>query len=127
MTGNLFLRTSIIFLFIGMGLGAYMGATHDFTQTPTHAHINLVGGVWMFLAGLFYNAHPNLSRRAILIHYCLAVLGFVVFVPGIWGAQIQAPWFEPVVMAGTLLTLAQMLFFAVMIFIGTGKPKTTAP
>jgi len=121
MNGNLFIRTSIVFLIIGMCLGAYMGGTHDFTQMPTHAHINLVGGVWMFLAGLFYNTHPGLSRRAIMIHYVLAVLGFVVFVPGIWGAQINAPWFEPVVGAGTVLTLIQMLYFAVMVFIGTGK------
>ncbi|HTN04433.1 MAG TPA: hypothetical protein VL132_21260, partial [Planctomycetaceae bacterium] len=32
-------------------------------EMPTHAHLYLVGGVLMFLAGLFYNGHPQLSRR----------------------------------------------------------------
>ena len=126
MNGNLFLRTGIVFLLIGMGLGAYMGGTHDFTQMPTHAHINLVGGVWLFLAGLFYNAHPSLSRRAIMIHYLIAVVGFLIFIPGIWGAQINAPWFGPVVGIGSILTLIQMVYFAAMVFIATGKPAMKA-
>ena len=121
MTGNLFLRTSVVFLCIGIMLGMYMGGTHDFTQMPTHAHLNLVGGVWLFLAGLFYNSHPELSRRAILIHYALAVIGLLIFIPGIWGAQIRAAWAEPVVGIGSVLTALQIVFFAVMVFIGTNR------
>ena len=79
MNGNIFLRTSVVFLCIGIGLGLYMGGTHDFTQMPTHAHLNLVGGVLMFLAGLFYNTHPQLSRKVTLIHYAIAVIGLVIF------------------------------------------------
>ena len=124
MIGNLFLRTSVVFLCCGVALGVYMGSTETFTQMPTHAHINLVGGVWMFLAGLFYNAHPKLSSKLTLSHYVLAVVGFVVFIPGIWGAQIQAPWFGPVVGIGSILTAAQILFFAVNVFLATGKSKS---
>jgi NADH:ubiquinone oxidoreductase subunit 6 (subunit J) len=121
MTGNIFLRTSVVFLCIGITLGMYMGGTHDFTQMPTHAHLNLVGGVWLFLAGLFYNGHPQFSRRAILIHYVIAVIGLLIFIPGIWGAQIRAPWAEPVVGIGSVLTAIQIVFFTVMVFIGTGR------
>ncbi|MFT4076395.1 MAG: hypothetical protein QM647_12795 [Asticcacaulis sp.] len=121
MNGNLFLRTSVVFLCIGIVLGLFMGATEDFTQAPTHAHINLVAGVWMFLAGLYYNAHPHTSRKAIAIHYWLTVAGLVFFIPGIWGAQIRTPWFIPVIGIGSLLTTAQIVFFAVMVFRGTGK------
>lgn len=123
MVGNLFLRTSVVFLLIGVALGMYMGATETFTQAPTHAHINLVGGVWMFLAGLFYNAHPHLSKKLTLSHYVLAVIGLLVFIPGIWGAQIQAKWFVPVIGIGSALTALQILFFAINVFIATGKPK----
>ena len=121
MTGNIFLRTSVVFLCIGITLGMYMGGTHDFTQMPTHAHLNLVGGVLMFLAGLFYNGHPQISRKMTLIHYVIAVIGLVIFIPGIWGAQIQASWAEPVVGIGSVLTAVQIVYFAVMVFIGTGK------
>ena len=121
MNGNIFLRTGMVFLVVGIGLGLYMGAQHDFVQAPTHAHINLLGGVWLFLAGLFYNAHPQISKRLTTIHYYLAVIGLLIFVPGIWGAQIQAPWLEPVIGIGSTLTAAQLLYFTVMVFIGTGK------
>ncbi|MGN6207153.1 hypothetical protein [Asticcacaulis sp.] len=121
MTGNIFLRTSVVFLCIGIVLGVYMGATENFTQMPTHAHINLVAGVWMFLAGLFYNAHPGLSRKAIAFHYWLALVGLLLFIPGIWGAQTQASWYKPVVGIGSIVTAAQIVFFAVMVFQGTGK------
>lgn len=127
MNGNIFLRTSVVFLCIGIGLGLYMGGTHDFIQMPTHAHLNLVGGVLMFLAGLFYNSQPHLSRKMTLIHYALAVIGLAVFIPGIWGAQIQAAWAGPVAGIGSVLTAVQIVFFAVMVFIGTGKkPVLTA-
>ncbi|EGF93022.1 tonB-dependent receptor [Asticcacaulis biprosthecium C19] len=125
MNGNVFLRTSAVFLCIGIGIGVYMGATHDFVQAPTHAHLNLVGGVWMFLAGLFYNAHPQVSKRLTTIHYALSVLGLALFIPGVYGAQIQAPWYEPVVGIGSVLTAAQILMFTVLIFLATGKK--TAP
>ena len=121
MNGNIFLRTSVVFLCIGIVLGMYMGGTHDFTQMPTHAHLNLVGGVLMFLAGLFYNGHPQLSRKMTLIHYFIAVIGLVIFIPGIGGAQMRAAGAEPVVGIGSLLTAIQIIFFAVMVFLGTGK------
>ncbi|MGZ3306056.1 MAG: hypothetical protein ACXU8U_09385, partial [Asticcacaulis sp.] len=104
----------------------FMGAKEDFTQAPTHAHINLVGGVWMFLAGLFYNAHPQLSRRAVMIHYGLTVIGLLAFIPGIAGAQVHAPWYAATVGVGGLLTAISLLYFAVMVFIGTGKAKSAA-
>lgn len=121
MNGNIFLRTSVVFLCLGVALGVFMGATENFAQMPTHAHINLVAGVWMFLAGLYYNATPSLSRKAIMAHYWLALVGLLLFIPGIWGAQSQAAWYKPVVGIGSLLTAAQMVFFTVMVFLGTGK------
>jgi hypothetical protein len=126
MNGNLFLRTSVVFLTIGVGLGVYMGAKHDFLQAPTHAHLNLVGGVWMFLAGLFYNAHPQISKRLTTIHYVLAMLGLALFIPGIYGARIEAPWSVPVVGAGSVLSALQILMFAVLVFLGTGKKPVAA-
>lgn len=121
MTGNIFLRTSVLFLLCGMGFGAFMGATHDFTLAPVHAHNNLVGGVLMFLAGLYYNAHPQLSPKLVAGHYAVAMLGVLLLVPGIYGSLTQAPWAAPVVGAGSVITVLSMLYFVVMVFLGTGK------
>jgi hypothetical protein len=77
MTGNAFLRTSVIFLCIGILLGVFRGATEDFTQ-----------------------ARPHLSRKVISIHYWLAAAGLLFFIPGIWGAQII--FFAVMVFLGTV-------------------------
>jgi hypothetical protein len=121
MTGNIFLRTGMLFLLCGITLGLYMGIKEDFTFAPAHAHLNLVGGVWMFLIGLFYNAHPHLSRKAIAVHYGLNVVAVPIFFAGIAGAQIHAAWYGPVVGIGSILAAASFIFFTVMVFIGTGK------
>lgn len=121
MIGNLFLRTSVLFLMAGLALGMFMGTHEDFTQVPVHVHLNLVGGVWMFLAGLFYNAHPHISRKAIAAHYGLAVIGMPLFAIGLWGADIQAKWFLPFVITGSSLSTLALVTFAVLVFIGTGK------
>jgi len=121
MPGNLFLRTSVVFLVIGVALGMFMGIKQDFVQAPTHAHLNLIGGVWMFLAGLFYNAHPHLSRKAVLIHYGLAVIAILTFVPGLYGVNASLPWGEKAVMVGATLAAIQFVYFAVMVFIGTAR------
>lgn len=121
MTGNLFLRTSVILLIFGMGVGIYMGINEDFTYAPVHAHLNLAGGVMMFVAGLFYNSRPGLSSRAIGVHYAIQLLGALMLPLGIYGSISKAAWFIPVVGIGSLLTFVAMIFFAVMVFLGTKK------
>ena len=63
MISSLFLRFAIIFAITGMALGIYMGVAQDHSLTPVHAHINLVGWVSMFLAGLFYRAYPQMRNE----------------------------------------------------------------
>lgn len=126
MNGNIFLRTGVVILAVGMCLGIYMGMHEDFTLTPVHAHTNLAGGVLMCIAGLFYNSRPGLSGRLTAIHYVLQLVGVVLLVAGIFGSITHQPWFGPVVGLGSLLTVAAMLFFVFMVFKGTGKNATAA-
>ena len=121
MTGKLFLRTSVIILAVGMGLGIYMGITEDFTFAPAHAHLNLAGGVLMFLAGLFYNSRPELSPRLATGHYIVSLLGAILLPAGIAGSVVKAGWAVPVVGAGSVLTFVAMLVFIFAVFKGTGN------
>lgn len=121
MTGNIFLRTSVLFLICGMSFGAYMGGVHDFTFAPAHAHNNLIGGVLMFLFGLYYNAHPQLPSKLVTAHYFVALAGVLLIVPGIYGSIAQLPWAAPVVGLGSVITVISMLFFAYMVFKGTAR------
>jgi uncharacterized membrane protein YiaA len=117
----------MIFLMAGVGLGMFMGMHEDFVHTPVHVHLNLVGGVWMFLAGLFYNAHPDVSRKAMAAHYGLAVVGMPLFAVGLWGADIQAKWYLPFVIGGSTLSTLALLTFTVMVFVGTHRKAVAQP
>ena len=59
---NTFLRLSVLFVVLGVSLGYWMGATHNFIVSPVHAHINLLGWVSMFLYGLFYRVFPEAAQ-----------------------------------------------------------------
>ena len=121
MTGNVFLRTSVIFLTCGVVLGMKMGMTEDFLQAPTHAHLNLVGGVWMFLAGLFYTAHPQISPRLIGAHYLLHVVGMIGFAVGLYGKLAGAAWGEAPLIAGSTMTALALVLFAAIVWMATGR------
>ncbi|MDB5666067.1 MAG: hypothetical protein JWS11_2610 [Cypionkella sp.] len=121
MNGNMFLRTSMVFLSIGVVLGMKMGISQDFSQTPTHAHLNLIGGVWMFLAGLFYNANPQISSRLSGAHYLLSVVGIVGFIVGLYSEMSGQTWGEVPLMLGSTLTAVSLVLFAVIVFVGTRR------
>ncbi len=63
---NWFLSLGATWLTIGMGWGLHMGASHDFTYAPVHAHLNLVGGVLHLVFGIAYKLWPNLKARPLL-------------------------------------------------------------
>lgn len=116
MNGNAFLRASVVLLLVGVLIGMYMGMTHNFIASPAHAHLNLVGGVLMFLAGLFYTSRPDIPPRALAVHFVLHLLGGVLLPIGIYGQVTQQAWGGPVVGAGSLLTLLAMLVFTFNVF-----------
>lgn len=111
-----FQRTGVVFLLLGMILGMKMGMTEDFTLAPVHTHLNLAGGVLLFLAGLFYASRPDIPRGLVTLHFWLHGPGAALLVVGIYGAVTQAAWFGPVVGTGAVLVLLGMLVFAWNVF-----------
>ena len=116
MKGMLFMRTGIVLLLVGIVMGMAMGAREDFTYAPVHAHLNLVGGVLMMVAGLFYNARPDLAGRRMAAHYVTHALGAVLLPLGIYGSISGQSWAGPVVGTGSLLTLVALILFAINLF-----------
>ncbi|QBB70315.1 cytochrome-c oxidase [Pseudolysobacter antarcticus] len=53
-----FLKIAALYLVAGMSLGAYMGATENFTLAPVHAHVNLLGFMIPTLVGLIGLVRP---------------------------------------------------------------------
>jgi len=48
--GIVWLKLSVVYLIIGIGMGIAMGASQNFTLRPVHAHVNLIGWTTMALA-----------------------------------------------------------------------------
>lgn len=112
----LFQRTAMVFLLVGLCLGMRMGMSQDFSLVPVHTHLNLAGGVLMFLAGLFYATRPDIPGWAVRLHYWLHLGGATLLVVGIYGAVTHAAWYGPVVGIGAVGVLLAMLVFAWNVF-----------
>jgi cbb3-type cytochrome oxidase subunit 1 len=110
-TDRLFFGLGIVAALAGMLLGLHMAGSEDFTLSPVHAHVNLVGWVSMALFGLAYRAGIARNDRWARVHFWVAAAGTVVMPIGIavfllGGAHAGA-------LIGSLLTLASMLLFGV--------------
>ena len=66
MIGLLMMRVSVVLLSDWIALeGIEMGVRQDFALAPAHAHLNLVGGVLLFVFGLYYRLVPGAGASAL--------------------------------------------------------------
>jgi hypothetical protein len=124
MVSKWFLRSGVLFALAGMGIGIFMAASHDHTLTPVHAHVNLLGWVTMFLAGLFYALRPECQTKMAIVHLALSVVGLLILTPGLVGALEGYGWGEPLAGIGSVLTLLAALLFATIVFRATATSGT---
>jgi len=120
--------TAVVLFVLGVGLGIYMGASHDFRLVHVHAHINLLGWVALGIAGLLYALYPRLQQGWMAHgHYWLHTVGLLVFMGGFaWNALAGAQQMLPVA-AGATMVSAGVLLFATNVFLrlrmtGSGAP-----
>jgi UDP-N-acetylmuramyl pentapeptide phosphotransferase/UDP-N-acetylglucosamine-1-phosphate transferase len=73
------LRIAGLYLVAGITLGIVMAASHDHSQMPLHAHLNLLGWVTLGLVGLWYRVQPEASKTLLArIHFTLHNLALPV-------------------------------------------------
>ena len=68
MIGSLMICLSAVVLLVGMLAGIAMGIQQNFMLAPAHAHLNLIGGVLLFLFGepvTCFTPHPVPSKTPI--------------------------------------------------------------
>ena len=128
---NLLLRVSVTLLMVGLTLGMAMGIKQNFLLAPAHAHLNLVGFVLMFAAGIYYRLVPEAAEGFLpRLQAGLHVLGAVVFPGGLALMLIYGPHLEPLVIAGASIAFIAMALFAVVVFRTTAAGRValrTAP
>lgn len=121
---QLYFKTAIIFLIVGIAAGIHMSISGDHGVTGAHAHINLLGWVTMALFGTYFAFEPDKARwRLARIQYGVYTLGVVVMMPSLYFMLMGNPALEPLVAVSSLVVFAGVLLFAVVIF---SSKKTVA-
>jgi hypothetical protein len=117
MIGPLMMCVSVLILLAGMLAGIVMGITQDFALAPAHAHLNLIGGVLLFMFGLYYRVVPaaGTSRLARLQGW-LHIIGAVVFPAGVAIVILRGEALVAIPIVGSLIVLAAIALFAVIVF-----------
>jgi hypothetical protein len=117
MIGPLMMCLSVVVLLVGMLAGIAMGIAQNFVLAPAHAHLNLIGGVLLFLFGLYYRLVPAAGTTTIAkVQGWLHMVGAILFPAGVAAVLLKGPSVEAAPIAGSLLVVAAMALFAVIVF-----------
>jgi formate/nitrite transporter FocA (FNT family) len=117
MIGPLMMCVSTVILLAGMLAGIVMGIKQDFALAPAHTHLNLVGGVLLFLFGLYYRLIPAAGTdRLAKVQGWLHMIGAIVFPAGVAIVILKGESLVAIPIAGSLIVVAAMALFAVIVF-----------
>jgi peptidoglycan/LPS O-acetylase OafA/YrhL len=117
MIGSLMMRVSVVILVIGMLWGIEMGIRQDFAMAPAHAHFNLVGGVLLFLFGLYYRLVPQAGASALAtVQGWLHIVGAIVFPIGVAIVISKGESMIAVPIIGSLVVVMAVVLFAAIVF-----------
>ncbi|HVX76362.1 MAG TPA: hypothetical protein VHB49_09550 [Bradyrhizobium sp.] len=117
MIGSLMMCVSVLILLVGMLAGIVMGIEQDFALQPAHAHLNLVGGVLLFLFGLYYRLFPAAGKSALAkVQGWLHIVGGILFPAGVAVVILKGDSYVAFPIVGSLIVVAAMALFAVVVF-----------
>lgn len=117
MIGSMMMCMSVVILLIGMLAGIVMGIEQNFTLAPAHAHLNLIGGVLLFLFGLYYRLVPAAGTTTLAkVQGWLHMIGAILFPAGVAVVLLKGPSFEVAPIVGSLIVVVAMALFAVIVF-----------
>lgn len=117
MVAPLMMGVSVLLLLCGMVAGILMGMTQNFAMAPAHAHLNLIGGVLLFLYGLYYRVVPEAAAMPLArIQGYTHIAGAILFPIGIAIVLTRGPSAEVFPILGSLIVLAATIMFAIIVF-----------
>ena len=117
MIGSLMMRVSVVLLLIGLLWGIEMGVRQDFALAPAHAHLNLVGGVLLFVFGLYYRLVPGAGAGPLAkVQGWLHIVGAIVFPLGIALVLVKGESLVAIPIIGSLIVLLAVALFAAIVF-----------
>ena len=100
-----------------MALGVVMGLGENFALQPAHAHLNLLGGVLLFLFGLYYRMVPAAGAMTLAkVQGWLHIIGGILMPLGVAVVITHGTGFIAFPIVGSLIMLAATGLFAVVVF-----------
>ena len=116
MIGSLMMCVGVVVLLVGMLAGIAMGVQQDFTLAPAHAHLNLVGGVLLFLFGLYYRLVPAAGKSMLAkVQGWLHIAGAILFPAGVAIVILKGTSFIAAPVVGSLIAVVAVALFAVIV------------
>lgn len=122
---QLFFKTAIVFLILGIGMGLQMSISGSHSVIGAHAHTNLLGWVTMALFGAYYGLNPKkaMSRLANL-HYWGYTVSVAVMAPSLYALYSGYTAVEPLLAVSSITAFLSVLLFAFIVF---SAEKQAAP
>ena len=117
MIGSLMMCVSVVVLLVGMLGGIVMGIEQDFALAPARTHLNLIGGVMLFLFGLYYRLVPAAGTSGLAkVQGWLHIVGAILFPAGVAVVILKGASFIAAPIIGSLIVTAAMALFMVIVF-----------
>ncbi|TMJ46771.1 MAG: hypothetical protein E6G85_30200 [Alphaproteobacteria bacterium] len=117
MIGSLMMCVSAVILLAGMLAGIVMGIKQDFALAPAHAHLNLIGGVLLFLVGLYYRLIPAAGSSTLAkVQGWLHMIGAIAFPVGVAVVILKGEALVAIPIGGSLIVVAAMALFTLIVF-----------
>ena len=115
--GVAWIKAAVVYLLVGVGLGIHMGASHDHTLAPVHAHLNLLGWASMALIGFIHlqfgeRLGARLSKAQFWLHQLGAPVMLVSLALSIKG---HTAW-EPALGLASVVVGVSVLLLAINVF-----------
>ena len=111
-TAQLYFKTAILLLIVGMIAGIAMSMTHDYRIGPAHAHLNLLGFVLLAVYGTYFGLNEAKSGgRLPKIIWGIHTAATAVLFPALAYFSLGVTSLEPILaLASIALLIAAVLF-----------------
>ena len=124
---RMYLVWALLYAAAGMGLGVFMGASHNHSQYITHAHILLVSFVVSLIYGVIHKLWLDektigLARIQFIVHQAGAIT-MVVGLLLLYGHVVTEAQMDPVLALASITVLAGALIMLFMV-LKTNTVKT---
>ncbi|WP_181348411.1 cytochrome-c oxidase [Thalassobacillus sp. CUG 92003] len=112
------IQISAVYFLIGVVLVYILSMVHDYTLTPVHVHINLMGWISLTLTGIIYHLFPKAAASRLgILHFWFHNLGLPIMMGSLALLILtEKAVFKIGLPIGATLLLVAVIFFVINVF-----------